>query len=94
MKLKSVLNKGVAVKYHIVVETPERYKLYDVDYLAKETGITLNTDDVMVCDCFAHIPKEVLDREVTFIGTNKRDGGLEISCLLKNGRILGREKKV
>lgn len=94
MKLKSILNKGVAVKYHITVEMPERYKLFDVDFLAKETGITLNTDNTMRCDCFTYLPKEVLDREVTFIGTNRHDGALEISCLLKNGRILGKEKRV
>ena len=92
MKLKSVLAKGVAIKYDISVETNGEFKLYCVNYLAKEQGITLNTSAVMMCDCFYYLPKEIMDREVTYIGINMANESLDISCCEKNTK--GRRKKV
>ena len=83
MKLKSVLDKGVAIKYNIAVETNGEFKLYCVNYLAKEKGVTLNSSALMMCDCFAYLPREIMERNVTFIGINKFEEALEISCCEK-----------
>lgn len=86
MKLKTVLKSVIDPHYTITVQTNGKFKDYHVNYTAKKFGIAYDSDTVMKCDCKVYLPKEILDREVTYIGINRANQTLHIDCFEKERR--------
>ena len=80
MKLKSLLKVTCAPKLTVTVESNRKYYSYDIDYTSNEPKIVneLFTRDTTT-NC---IPKEVLEREVTYVNTTDK-GCLVITCATK-----------
>lgn len=81
MKLKTLLKVTIATKIDVTVEV-EQGKVFDyyIDYLSNN-----EVKDGYLCRwCRSKVdlPKEVLNREVTYVHTNK-EGALVIDCYLK-----------
>lgn len=79
-KLKTVLKMSIETRNFITVKTDGKYKTYLVDVLAKERGVTYDSDVTMECDSVSYLPKEILDRTVTYIGINNAQQALAIDC--------------
>lgn len=79
-KLKTVLKMSIESRTFITVKTEGKYKTYLIDVLAKKRGVTYDSDGMMECDSAAYLPKEVLDRTVTYIGINNAYQALAIDC--------------